>query len=170
MQHTMWELELLTTVREILFIMFLNLCSMARKFLNELLKKMDNDELEVLKGVTEKDIERALQARTWEVRNKYKIGECFINFDKALNCAWLYKVIDYQGLDICCEEMFIHKTNILLHQEQCSVYDISRMDKMDEDLYKEIRQCVKDYIDTVSQWESDTFSGVMNILIEHECF
>lgn len=46
----------------------------------------------------------------------------------------------------------------------------SRMDKMDKDLYEEIRQCVKDYIDTVSQWESDTFIGVMNKLIEHKCF
>lgn len=143
---------------------------MARKTLDELLKKMDNDELEVLKEVTEERIERELYTRTWEVRKKYKIGECFINFDKALNCAWLYKVIDYQNLDICCEKLFIHKTNIVLHQERCSIYEISRMDKMDKDLYEEIRQCVKDYIDTVSQWESDTFSGVMNKLIEHKCF
>lgn len=143
---------------------------MARKTLDELLKKMDNDELEVLKEVTEERIERELYTRTWEVRKKYKIGECFINFDKALNCAWLYKVIDYQNLDICCEKIFIHKTNIVLHQERCSIYEISRMDKMDKDLYEEIRQCVKDYIDTVSQWESDTFSGVMNKLKEHKCF
>jgi len=143
---------------------------MARKTLDELLKKMDNDELEVLKEVTEERIERELYTRTWEVRKKYKIGECFINFDKELNCAWLYKVIDYQNLDVCCEKIFIHKTNIVMHQERCSIYEISRMDKMDKDLYEEIRQCVKDYIDTVSQWESDTFIGVMNKLIEHKCF
>ena len=71
---------------------------MARKTLDELLKKMDNDELEVLKEVTEERVERELYTRTWEVRKKYKIGECFINFDKALNCAWLYKVIDYQSI------------------------------------------------------------------------